>query len=709
MEKMLKLLVLTFTITIIYILLSPVAFAQEAVVTGSVVNVRSGPGVDNLKAGVVTRGYRLEILSETGGWYKVRFAGNRVGWVAKDLVEVETTAGEKVQEWVKVTGSVVNVRSGPTTDFEVVQQVSAGKIFQVIGRRGEWLEVQLDGDRHGWLAGWLTEKALPPEQSTENDSTGEAVDKAPGVVIITGEYVNVRSGPGTDQTIISQVGSFPVEKQVEIAVITGSVVNVRTGPGLTYSRITQVEAGQEYPVLKKENDWLQIQLADNSAGWLAGWLAKTVFKAGLPLETGEAVESGSNDTDSGEKDLGEKEENEENKNRGSNNFIVLSGQIWVHTGPGTDFPKIKSLAEGERVELLASSTDWYEVQLADGTSGWLRRRLLSSRGDSDRSGADNKQGYADSKKSKLDIPAEANRVYDITASVVRDETLVTIQSTSPLQYNVLRLESPRRIVIDLPGQKLSATVAREISMRNDMVKRIRLGQFEADTARVVLDLKGHVKYQIRQDNTKKKILLTISPLNLAGKIVVIDPGHGRSTAWGEPDPGAIGLNGTHERTVVLSIAKKLAAMLERAGADIVLTRQGEANISLPARAEIANNLNADVFVSIHANSSPSRWLKGSATYFHAPSWSDLSEQHSQRRRLAGLIQDELINAAGTDDLGVREENFSVLRNTRVPSVLVETAFISNPEEEMKLRDPDFQTKVARGIARGIERFLLDND
>ncbi|MBO8168744.1 MAG: SH3 domain-containing protein [Thermoanaerobacteraceae bacterium] len=821
MRRLLRINVITVTILLLYILSLPAAFAQTATVTGSVVNVRSGPSVDNLKIGVVTEGYQLEVLEERNNWYKVRFAQDRVGWIYKELLQLNEDTGAK---WIKITGSVVNVRSGPSTTYGVIDQVKNGERYPVTDKQGDWLKIRLDNKKYGWIAGWLAETTVPPGEADSQTAAGTGEEPI-GVVVVGGSVVNVRLQPGLDSPVISRVvrgtrltalgtvngwykvklkdgrsgylagwlaelhrenpaeqlqgrnaklthvkvnGSVvnvrqapelgsPVVAQVrqgekyavvdrkgnwvlikldgqqgyiaswlvdliystdyqeesepaagaptdnspdagkyvkreDIAVIDGSVVNVRSGPGIGNSRIAQVREGEKYPLLKKENGWYQIRLSDGKTGWIAGWLAKETTRAVYTGPDGDTEQGSSGNTGTGQGDG--------KTAAGKEKLFVVKHDMPLYYGPDRRFPKVTTIAEGDTVLLLAEKGDWYEVRLDNGITGWLERRSVADRGSVDRTAQEQDTG-------KEIIATDG--VYEVSVTDDGEELVIALKANSVINYDLMQLQDPLRLVIDLHGQTLAVPEPqREMLVGSEVVKRIRLGQFEQDTVRVVLDLKSNVQYDLASANDGKTLLVTVNPPNLAGKVIVIDPGHGSITPWGKSDPGAIGFNGTRERDVVLAISRKLASMLQRTGAEVIMTRNGDATLSLEDRAWIANRNNADVFLSIHANSSPSRLQRGSATYFYAPYGSALAGQRGKRYRLARLIQDELVSAAGTTDLGVKEENFSVLRNTNVPSVLVETAFISHPEEEMLLRNPQFQEKVARGIARGVERYLLGN-
>ena len=213
---------------------------------------------------------------------------------------------------------------------------------------------------------------------------------------------------------------------------------------------------------------------------------------------------------------------------------------------------------------------------------------------------------------------------------------------------------------------------------------------------------------------------------------MIDPGHG-----GE-NPGARGGGGALEKDVTLSIARKLKAELVNArGLQVFLTRDRDLDVGLDERTAIANNYKADLFVSIHANASRARGAKGSEVYFlsyqasddesrwvaqtegaaepvaGAAPGSDLAlilwdmaqaEHLEESSALASRIQEELAVVTGSEGRGVKQAPFRVLVGAAMPAILVEVAFISNPEEEKLLASEAYQAKIAASLARGIERF-----
>jgi len=176
-------------------------------------------------------------------------------------------------------------------------------------------------------------------------------------------------------------------------------------------------------------------------------------------------------------------------------------------------------------------------------------------------------------------------------------------------------------------------------------------------------------------------------------LVVIDPGHGG------PDPGAVGVSGLQEKDVVLPIALQVAQFLQQQGVQIVLTRTDDRDLGLEPRVEMARNLNATLFVSIHANAiSLSRPdVNGVETYYYRTG-----------ERLANTIHQQILRQLRMNDRGVRQARFYVLRHTPMPAVLVEVGFVTGSEDARQLRDPQFQRQMAAAIATGILLYLQQN-
>lgn len=208
------------------------------------------------------------------------------------------------------------------------------------------------------------------------------------------------------------------------------------------------------------------------------------------------------------------------------------------------------------------------------------------------------------------------------------------------------------------------------------------------------------------------------------KLIVLDPGHGGN------DPGASGRHGLEEKEVVLAVALDVKNHLSGYPADVLITRETDDFITLKNRTVFANTRKADIFVSIHCNSSPNPQVSGTRTYIYnrVASSKEAAEAAKYENReagtfeflmndlrksayeylsieLAGNIQHEMTNDLKMKWLPSERAPFYVLANTNMPAVLVETAFISNESEEEKMRTREFRDKIADGIAKGIMDYL----
>jgi N-acetylmuramoyl-L-alanine amidase len=176
--------------------------------------------------------------------------------------------------------------------------------------------------------------------------------------------------------------------------------------------------------------------------------------------------------------------------------------------------------------------------------------------------------------------------------------------------------------------------------------------------------------------------------------ICIDPGHG-GTQLLKGDSGAIGRAGTKEKDINLSVAKKLFELMKAESFDVKLTRSTDIALELQERVKIANEYEADYFISIHCNAVSSPDAHGTETYCY--------RFGGEGEKLAKAVQEEIVAATGLFNRGVKEGNFYVIRETKMPAILVELAFLSNPDEEKLLNEPAFQSKCAIAILRGVKK------
>ena len=178
-------------------------------------------------------------------------------------------------------------------------------------------------------------------------------------------------------------------------------------------------------------------------------------------------------------------------------------------------------------------------------------------------------------------------------------------------------------------------------------------------------------------------------------MIVLDPGHGGR------DTGAVGPTGTFEKVINLDLAYKVRQYLQRLGHEILLTREADTFVSLQERWELANQSNADIFVSIHCNASDPQEAEGLEVWHDNAMGPNVALAYAVLRWL--LVTTARVNR-GTKYKESESEEFAVLRNTTMPGCLVETAFLTNPTEEGLLSEAWYREKVALGITFGVESF-----
>jgi N-acetylmuramoyl-L-alanine amidase len=353
--------------------------------------------------------------------------------------------------------------------------------------------------------------------------------------------------------------------------------------------------------------------------------------------------------------------------------------------------------------------------------------------------------------------AQAGEVKGVRVWSGPDSTRIVLDLTAPAQHRLFTLAGPDRIVVDLSSTSLNRPLT--LSESKGYVSQVRTGSRPGGDLRIVFDLKQAVRPKsfLLPPNEQYGNRLVIDLVPSSGDVVVkrapaaetprgrnlvvvIDAGHGGD------DPGASGRHGVVEKDVVLAIARKLADELKRQpGIDPVLTRSGDYFIELDKRREIAHEAQADLFVSIHADSYRDPGARGATVYVLSEKGAsdEVARRLAERENASDLIggvsladKDPILRqvlldlsqnaalsastAAGEhliERLGsvtpmrrtqVQRARFVVLRQPDIPSILVETAYISNPKQEALLDDSTYQAQLARALYAGILDYFQAN-
>ena len=325
------------------------------------------------------------------------------------------------------------------------------------------------------------------------------------------------------------------------------------------------------------------------------------------------------------------------------------------------------------------------------------------------------------------------------------------------------IHKPQRLYVELNNSRLVEELEKTIPINDNLLSDVRAGQYTADTVRVVVDIKSFKTYKIFSLKNPFRIVIDVwgkqpqptraqagtvpkgtklPPSALAKQLalgvsrIVIDPGHGGR------DYGAPGyLKGVHEKDIVLKVARRLAKKIrEELKCEVFLTRNSDRHLTLEERTAIANTKNADLFISIHTNAARDRRAYGIETYFlnlatdeasimvaareNATSTKNISDLQTilsdlmqnakinESSRLAVNVQESLHkslrkNYSRIKDKGVKQAPFYVLLGAQMPSILIETAFISNSRECKRLVNAKYQDRMSTAIVAGIRSYIKE--
>ena len=334
-----------------------------------------------------------------------------------------------------------------------------------------------------------------------------------------------------------------------------------------------------------------------------------------------------------------------------------------------------------------------------------------------------------------------------------DSSAVYIDLRGQVQYEAHRLSNPERIYLDFPETTLAPGLfGKVIETGDSRLLRVRAAQPSRGVSRVVLETRHVAEFTVRMESNPARLVIEVrenpapagATLNEAATPapastraeprlaanprmrIVLDAGHG---GW---DLGTVGRKGLLEKDLVLDVVSRLGRLVQqRLNADITYTRASDNYLSLEKRAEIANLAQADLFISVHANYSSDATARGVETYYSNTyssarartaeaddqpelqnvNWTnvDIRTKVFESRRFASAVQQSLYgtiaaSTPGTRNRGVKQAAYAVLIGTTMPAVLAEISFVSSPEDEVRLQDPEYRQEIAEALFRGIQHY-----
>ena len=353
--------------------------------------------------------------------------------------------------------------------------------------------------------------------------------------------------------------------------------------------------------------------------------------------------------------------------------------------------------------------------------------------------------------------AIAGDVHEVRLWRAPDHTRVVFDLTGPAEHKIFVLQNPTRIVLDVEDTRLKTNLS-DLTLTDTPIRQVRSAARDGDDLRIVMDMSASVDprsfslkanqqagdrlgvdlYDKTATAAKPAVRKTATQDSKRNIIIAIDAGHG-----GE-DPGALGPGRRREKDVVLAIAREVNALFKAdVGFTPTLIRSGDYYVSLKGRRDLARKRQADLFVSIHADAFKRKEANGASVYALSTrgATSTAAGYLAQRENAADLVggvslsdKDDMLagvladlsmtstldtslqvgaqvlrnvdNVARLHKKNVEQAGFAVLKSPDIPSILVETGFISNPTEAKKLATSSYQKKMARAIHSGIKNYLL---
>ena len=364
--------------------------------------------------------------------------------------------------------------------------------------------------------------------------------------------------------------------------------------------------------------------------------------------------------------------------------IVAGRKPFLNAGLGEDRlggAKLGYIQSGIRVQVTGKVGRQYRIRLSDEMIGWLPEDFVQLL--------------------PLDTPQPRSLTGSILVSGANGEDIVSLSLSQRLPYLTDQLVNPTAVVVDVFGATSNTNwITHQISARG--IKNVSWDQVAAGHYRltIALNYDQHWGYDVGYEqgsNLRIRIRRPPRIANqdsvLAGLTIAVDAGHGGD------NNGALGSTGVLEKDINLTIGSHLDSLLKSRGARVVLTRSGDAPVGMLDRMDAVVNSKAHVLVSIHCNSigetSDPEAVKGTSTYYRYVGY----------QPLANIMYDKMLEL-GLGQFGVVGSfNFTLSGPTQLPNVLVETAFLSNPEDEMKLLDDTFRQAIAGKIVEGLEAFV----
>lgn len=567
----------------------------------------------------------------------------------------------KAVNQVTINVDVLNVRNGAGLTYSVIAKVKKGQTYDVVEKKNDWTKIKLSANSSGWVANWLVR-----EKQTSTSSSTSTVKASNGSVVESNA--------------------------------TG--LRFRSGPGTSFGVIGVFDKGKTATYLDKSGEWIKISYSGKT-----GWVSSSYVKVK------NATTQGAANTPSGK------------------TATVTASSLNVRKTASISGSLVGSVNKNTTVSILKESGKWIQIQTKN-ISGWVHSDYVKV------TSSTNTQKESNTSTSTQNTTTKSNGTVTATSLNVRNSgslsgsvigsvakgTKVTIleekndwykisfgsnkvgwvagwyiakASTTSTSTNTNSNNNSQQVKIIYNGTNIRSGA----STSHSIIKRANLGETYGIIEKVgdwyKIDLgsnkTGYIAgWVVETTGVSTPVTKPGASQYIKNKTIVIDPGHGGR------DAGAVGVSGTLEKNLTLSTAKLLYDKLKSAGANVFITRSNDTYISLNSRVSTSHYRNAEAFISIHYDSIADRSVSGTTTYYY---------NSLKDGPFAKDINNELVKQTKLRDRGLKFGNFHVLRENKVPAVLLELGFLSNRTEELTIATTGYQERASQGIYNGLAKYF----
>ncbi|MEQ2528574.1 N-acetylmuramoyl-L-alanine amidase [Bacillaceae bacterium CLA-AA-H227] len=654
----------------------------------------------------LNKGIKYPIISDLGDWLKIDVAG-RIGYVYSPAVSMDFLSSDK---YFEVKEDKVPIYDNSGGSLKPVGYLIKGQVYPRVSDYGDWHQIKF-GNQYAYVWKAATKAATGSAIQNENkglvnttrvftaDEDLAVYDNTSGSLVPFAKL-----NKGTKYPLISDMGDWlKIDVAGRIGYVYSPAVSMDFLPSDKYFEVKEDQIaiydnsggslkpvgylikGQAYPRVSDYGDWHQIKFGNQYA---------YVWKAATKVASGSVIQN-------------------ENKGLANTTRVFTANEdLAVYDNTSGSLVPFAKLNKGMKYPLISDMGDWLKIDVA-GRIGYVYSPAVSIDflpSDKyfevkeeqvpvyDNSGGTLKPvGYLKKGQVYLRVSDYGDwhqvKIGQKYAYVWKAATKISINPTIPNENKsfVTKDSIGFKALSDLAVYDNTSGSLVEFGFINKDQEFTAISEYGGDWLKV--NYLGRVGYVYRPATEMEYLL----PLH--GKTIVLDPGHGGS------DSGAVG-NGITEKNLNLNVSLALKAKLESMGAKVILTRSTDVFIPLNDRPLVSQNVNADLFVSIHTNSSTSSSATGVETYYsEAPYNGENNPYPIESKRLAQSIQNHLTQETYMRSRGIDDAGFIVIRKNIVPSVLVELGFLSSPSDATIMLQSDYKDKAAQGILLGILEYF----